>query len=591
VREPCADRNELGNLYWGDLHVHTSLSWDAVLEGVQTTQDQAYDFARGEPVTVAGATVQLEQPLDFAALTDHAEFLAEVTACIHEDGPLSDDPWCVELRAGGTESVQLLGFELTRADPQRLEAICGVIDCEAQLRDTWTRVQEAAERAYDRTAACRFTSFVGYEWSGVPNLSNLHRNVIFRNAQVPASPASYFDASGPRELWEALRVGCTEAGTGCDVLAIPHNSNLSNGRIFLDYAPFGLEEETAALRNATEPLMEIFQHKGSSECAPGLGTVDEECAFESVYGTSPSDCGGIPGSGGMIGNGCTDRLDYLRGALLEGLDKQRTLGINPLQFGVIASTDTHLGTPGLVAESADWPGHAGAPEDTPEERLSAPPLRLLGIETNPGGLAAVWAEANDRDSIFDALERRETYGTSGPRIALRFFGGWGYPLSLCSSPDLVAEGYAGGVPMGGTLSGSGATGGGPRFIVHAMQDALGDPLEVIQVIKGWVDGDGTRHEEVLDLERTDDDMTVDLETCERQGEGAASLCSIWEDETFDPTVPAFYYARVLEGPTCRWSTRLCNTLEGEARPEGCDDPEVPATIRERAWSSPIWFTP
>lgn len=591
VREACADRNDLRNLYWGDLHVHTSLSWDAVLEGVNTTQDEAYAFAQGAPVTVAGATVQLERPLDFVALTDHAEFLAEVTACIHEDGPLAADPWCVELRDGGTASIQQLGVQLTLDDPAHPPQVCDVIDCAAQLRDTWTRVQEAAERAYDRTAACTFTTFVGYEWTGAPGLSNLHRNVIFRGTEVPASPATYFEAPDPWQLWDALRADCTDAGTGCEVLAIPHNSNLSNGREFAAYGPVGQEAETAALRNASEPLMEIFQHKGSSECAPGLGTVDEECAFESIYGPTPKDCGGEPGSGGMIGNGCTDSVDYLRGALLSGIAQEQTLGANPLKLGVVASTDTHLGTPGLVGESSDWPGHAGAPEDTPEELLSDPPLRLLGVKTNPGGLAAVWAESNDRDAIFDALQRRETYGTSGPRIALRFFGGWDYPESLCSSAELLEQGYADGVPMGGTLGAEEGIDRGPRFVVQAMQDAEGHALETMQIIKGWIDTDGVSHERILDVGQTDADLSVDPDTCVPEGQGAASMCGVWEDDDFDPTVPAFYYARVLEGPTCRWSAQLCRELAGDDRPPACDDPGVPRTVRERAWSSPIWFTP
>jgi len=589
-REPCADRNEQRNLYWGDLHVHSSLSWDAFLEGVETTQDDGYDYARGEPVTVAGATVQLEAPLDFAAITDHAEFLAEVSACLHEGGSMSDDPWCVELQQGGSNSLQLLGIELASATPTRNPNICGVIDCAAELRDTWTRVQEAAERAYDRTAACSFTSFVGYEWTGTTGLSNLHRNVIFRGASVPLAPATYFETPNPWALWQALRDDCTDAGIGCDVLAIPHNSNLSNGNMFRPYGPIGEEEATAELRGATEPLMEIFQHKGSSECAPGLGTVDEECAFESVYGATPPDCQGEPGSGGMIGNGCTDTTDYLRGALLEGLAQERSLGVNPLKLGVIGSTDTHLGTPGLVGESA-WPGHTGAPEDTLEELLDDPPLRLVGLRTNPGGLAAVWATANDRDSIFDALERRETYGTSGPRIALRFFGGWDYPEALCGSAELLDQAYAGGVPMGGTLTDPPDGDAAPQFIVQAMQDALGEPLEAIQIIKGWVDAAGVSHERVLDVDRVAGDLGVDTDTCEPFGEGIATLCSVWTDDDFDASVAAFYYARVLERPTCRWSARLCATLEGDARPAACDDLDVPATVRERAWSSPIWFTP
>ncbi len=587
-REPCADRNDLRNLYWGDLHVHTSLSWDAVFEGVGTSLDEAWAFARGEALTVAGQTVQLDRPLDFAALTDHAEFLGEVSACVEEGGALYDDPWCVELRAGGTSSLQTLGIELSTEDPTRNPNICDRIDCAAALRDTWTRVVEAAERAYDRTSACTFTSLVGYEWTGTPALANLHRNVIFRNQHVPAAPATYFEAPSPPLLWSALRTDCTDAGTGCDVLAIPHNSNLSNGNLFV---PDALTDE---LRAATEPLMEVFQHKGSSECSPGLGgAVDEECAFESVYGATPDDCGGDPGTGGMIGNGCTDRTDYLRGALLAGLRQGEVQGLNPFKLGVIGSTDTHLGTPGLVAE-AGWPGHAGAPEDTPAERLDEPPLRLVGVRTNPGGLTGVWATSNDRDAIFDALERREAFGTSGPRIAVRLFGGWDYPEAICGSDQLLDQGYADGVPMGGTLppyEGADQDDAAPRFIVQALQDPLGVGLERVEIVKGWIDDAGESHEEVVVVDVAGTDLSLDEATCEISGEGASSFCAVWEDESFDATRPAFYYARVLERPTCRWSALECLDLAGDDRPAACDDPTVPRTIRERAWSSPIWFAP
>lgn len=594
VREPCADTNPLRNVYWGDLHVHTALSYDAVLSAVRTTPEEAYRFARGEALDVAGTTAQLQRPLDFAAVTDHAEFLAEVSVCLTPGGALYDEPFCEELRGVGVEGIQTLGVEMTVPDPERRPDICDNVDCLALAGDTWSRLRQAAEDAYDRTSACTFTSFVGYEWTGTPELSNIHRNVLFRGSAVPELPISYFEAPSARQLWDALEAQCNDAETGCEALAIPHNSNLSNGRMFLPDWPVLDPEESAARQAELEPVMEIFQHKGDSECSPGLagilGEPDELCSFEKVH-LPPTDCGDGTGSSGMIGDGCVASRDFLRGALLEGLRFEQELGVNPLRLGVIGSTDTHLGTPGLVDES-DWPGHAGDPEDTVEERLSEPPLRLVGARTNPGGLAAVWADSNDRDAIFDALQRREVYGTSGPRMSVRTFGGWDLPEGLCSSTSLVQTGYDEGVPMGGSLGPlpAGQT-EGPTFVVSALQDASGQPLERIQIIKGWIDEGGDAHQRVIDVATSDEEMLIDPDTCVSNGAGDASQCGWWRDDDFDPARPAFYYARVLEAPSCRWSALQCLELPPEQRPGSCDDPRFTDPIQERAWTSAIWFTP
>ncbi len=592
VREPCADTNPLRNVYWGDLHVHTALSWDAVLSAVETTPEEAYRFARGEALAVPGATAQLDRPLDFAAVTDHAAFLGEVSVCLTEGGALYDEPFCEELRAGGVEGLQTLGVELAHDAPERREEICGAVDCRAAAGDTWSRLQAAAEEAYDRTAACTFTSFIGYEWTGTPELANMHRNVIFRGSAVPEVPASYFEAPSARQLWDALEADCNDAGTGCEALAIPHNSNLSNGRMWLPDWPVLNREEEAARQVAMEPVMEVFQHKGDSECANGLGGIlgepDELCDFEKVH-VPPSDCGDGTGSSGMIGQGCVADRDFLRGALLDGLRYEQQLGVNPFKLGVIGSTDTHLGTPGLVAES-DWPGHAGDPEDTVEERLDQPALRLVGAKTNPGGLAAVWADSNDRDAIFDALQRREVYGTSGPRISVRLFGGWDLPEGLCSSTSLVETGYEQGVPMGGDLGVAPAATDGPTFVITALQDTAGQPLDKVQIIKGWIDASGDAHQQVVDVVFNTEDTLLDPVTCETTG-GVASLCGWWRDEAFDPDLSAFYYARVVEVPSCRWSALQCLELPEADRPDACGDPRYVDPIQERAWTSPIWFTP
>ncbi len=599
AREPCADVNPVNNLYWGDVHVHTVLSFDAVLEDVGTTPEQAYGFARGQEITVpGGVAVRLERPLDFAAVTDHAEYLGEVSLCLEPGGAAYDTPWCEEARQNGTVGVQWFGTPLSYEAPDRLAQVCTDHDCLAAAGDVWSRIQQAAEEAYDRTAACEFTSFVGYEWSGTPGVSNLHRNVLFRNIHVQELPISYYEAPEPRLLWGALRDQCLEADTGCDALSIPHNSNLGGGTMFAPDRPATDPEGAAALRAAVEPLLEVFQHKGDSECLDGLsgilGQGDELCAFEKLQRPPIDDCGTQTGSGAMIGMGCTSRWDYLRGILLEGLKEEQELGVNPYRLGVIGGTDTHLGAPGLVAERG-WPGHLGAPEDTPEERLAVPELRPGGLLMNPGGLAAVWATSNDRDAIFDAMLRREVYGTSGPRIPVRFFGGWDLPEDLCDRADLLEVGYGSGVPMGGSLSGP-ASGAGPVFVASALMDvgteaAPGAPLQRIQLVKGWVDADGEGHQLVVDLAGGPNDAGVDPATCQPFGDGATSLCGAWRDDDFDPALPAFWYLRVLENPTCRWSTWECLSLPTEERPEGCSDPAVSPTIQERAWTSPIFWTP
>jgi len=293
----------------------------------------------------------------------------------------------------------------------------------------------------------------------------------------------------------------------------------------------------------------------------------------------------------------------VRHALVEGLRQEARIGVNPFHFGIIASTDTHLGTPGLVAESADYPGHGGAGTPAGEE---LPPGLPDAVDFNPGGLAVLWAEENSREALFEAMRRREAYGTSGPRIGVRFFGGWDYPDDLCGSPDLARRAYASGVPMGGSLPprAPGASPERPVFAVAALRDpgtpeAPGTPLQRIQIVKGWV-ADGEPAERVYDVAGgPDSGAGVDLETCEPTGSGHDALCSVWRDPDFDPAQPAFYYARVVENPSCRWTQKLCN-----ARAVDCDDPagppsgfeaccsaETPRVIQERAWTSPIWYSP
>jgi hypothetical protein len=598
-REPCSDNNPLRNVYFGDLHVHTSYSFDAYINSVDVDPFAAYEFARGGAVEIPDdvggvVTHQLERPLDFAAVTDHGEYLGEVSACKDPDSPAYSSDLCIGLREGDPAVLVQWGLGLGAQTPVRPKAICETDDCPGHLRDAWARTQDAAEAAYDRSAACSFTSFVAYEWSGAKTLSNLHRNVVFRSERVPAIPATHFEEPDYWGLWRALDRDCIEGLDGCDVLAIPHNSNWSNGNMFIAEYPEGDEVELASLRARLEPLIEIYQHKGDSECSNGLanplGAPDELCEFEKLRTGVFEDCGEGTGMRGMVNGGCVSRLDFARGILTEGLREQQRIGVNPYKLGLMASTDTHNGTPGAV-EEYNYPGHFGAAEGSSAQRLTG---TLPGGPLNsPGGLIAVWAEQNSRESLFDAMRRRETYGTSGPRIAVRMFGGWDLPADICGRADLVELGYERGVPMGGDLPTPPEAGAAPGFVVQALKDpgtatTPGTDLERIQIIKGWVDADGQSHVEVFDIAGGQNGASVDTSTCATEGAGDAQLCGYWVDPDHDPAERAWYYARVVENPVCRWTTRDCNALAaaGEDLPAACDT--AIAVIQERAWTSPIW---
>ncbi len=601
---PCDDSNPQRNLYFGDLHVHTALSFDAWVYDVRLEPEGAYRFARGEtlllpPLDEQGegtVPVSLGRPLDFAAVTDHAEFLGEIRGCTDKSSPIYASSLCLDYREATPSSITRFGVVLAAVDPQRFSDICGDdYDCQEKGGEVWTEMQAAAEVAYDRSSTCSFTAFIGYEWTGATNVSNFHRNVLFRGSTVPSLPITYFEEPTPQGLWNALRTQCLEAGTGCDVLAIPHNSNWSDGNLFFPTYPEGEDEgEAAAFRARIEPVMEIYQHKGDSECMNGIegmpGATDELCDFEKTALAPWEECGEEPGQGGMAGLGCVHRLDYLRGVLLEGLKEEARLGVNPYPLGVIASTDTHAGTPGRVEEES-YAGHLGTFEGDPQARLAYGGLQPGGIINSPGGLAAIWAEENTRESLFDALRRKEVYGTSGPRISLRFFGGWGYPDDLCQDPNLVSISDERGVPMGGELPAQAAS--VPSFVVLAARDtdSVSLPLHKIQIIKGWLDGEGLTQLAVYDVAGGDRAASVDTSTCTPSGEGYGTLCGVWKDPDWDAAEPAWYYARAVENPRCRWSTWDCLSLPEEERPEGCADEGIPDTVAERAWSSPIWYHP
>ena len=628
TRERCAHHDDQRQAFFGELHLHSKHSFDANQWDVRATPDDAYRFARGEaiafpPVDADGRSdrmVSLSRPLDFAAVTDHGFFLGAVSLCTVPGAAEYDTERCRIYRGEivppdmdpvlGRFSA-LIGGNLESAFgavPQRSPELCGKGGdgaCLQRMGSVWREIQASAERFYDRSAACRFTTFHAYEYTATPNLAKVHRNVIFRNETNLDLPISWLDEPNIEELWRRLRRECIDAGNGCDVLTIPHNSNLSNGRIFtLPYKEMPLEEQRrrAALRRELEPLVEITQIKGDSECKNGMfgiaGGPDEACDYEKLRDFQPApvtDCGERTSFGALSGQGCQSRLDFVRYALVEGLREADRIGVNPLRLGMMAATDAHNANPGDVDEW-DYDGWAGVTDDTATKRLAGNVAALPQAAVNPGGLMGVWAEENARDALFDAMLRKETFATSGPRMSARFFGGWDYDASVCDAADLVAQGDAGGVPMGGDLPPAPPGADAPSFIVAGMRDPgtaerPGGLLQRAQIVKGFVGDDGQFHQRVYDVAGGASSASVDTATCTPRGSGADTLCGVWRDPDFDPGRRAVYYLRVLENPSCRWTTWQCNALPEGGRPEACDDPRLPKTIQERLWTSPIWYTP
>lgn len=598
VAPSCRAYDPLRRPLFGDLHVHTALSLDANLQGTRLTPRDAYRFARGETVGLqpyrpdgtALRSLTLSRPLDFAAVTDHAEFLGTVSLCTTPGSDGYDHPDCILYRDRPDTAFLVLNALVAAAQSATAYPdVCGEdgAGCDAPLASAWQQIREAAAEAHDASDACTFTTLVGYEWSGAPGTANLHRNVLFASDAVPERPISYFEESHPEGLWERLASACG-AIAGCDVLAIPHNSNLSSGLMFealkRDGSP--IDKAFAEQQAKMEPLVEIMQHKGDSECLPGTTASDERCGFEKL----PYNSLGTANLG-LETN--PDPRDFVRDAMLRGLGFYRTLGANPWKFGVMASTDTHLGTPGATDEKT-YPGHGGAGAAA---RDALPAGLVDQVAFNPGGLVGVWAEENSRPSIFAALRRKETWGTSGPRITVRFFAG-DFDPAICDDPDLVAKAYANGVPMGADLP----PGKPARFLVIAQRDPgtptePSTPLAELQIIKGSVSADISKIETIAVAGGDTNDPEVDSSTCAPATGGHDRLCGVVDDPTFDPNAPTFWYARVLERPSCRWSTLACNAANidcsTEVPPEwaGCCDTRYPKTLRERAWTSPIWWEP
>ncbi len=617
-RPPCVDRSPTRNAYFGELHVHTSLSLDAYTFQTVGNADDAYRFARGETISFAGdRLIRLERPLDFTAVTDHASSMGELRLCTDPESPVYDQRICRIVR---NSNPTQRGPEFERFEsalnvvtgrgvgfPLRSTELCGEDFelCRLAMDSVWKDHQRAAERFQDHSRNCRFTTFNGYEYTATPDFAKVHRNVIFRNEIVPDRVVAWVDEASRWGLWKTLDEECIEAGTGCDVLTIPHNSNMSNGQMFeIDYRdePIESQIEKARLWQKLEPLIEIMQTKGSMECRNGLwqvfGGPDPQCDFEKwrAIDPAPSACKGTPEAGAILGKGCQSRLDFARYALVEGLREEARIGVNPIKIGSTASTDMHNANPGDT-EEASYDGVLGADDQRPDQRLVRHMLALSPAAFNPGGLVGVWAPENTRDELFDSMKRRETFGTSGTRIQPRFFASWNFGGDLCGAHDFLERAYSEGVAMGGDLPPAPTPDAVPTFIVSAGRDPgapnlISLPLQKIQIIKAWPGVGDAMHQKVYDVVGDrESDASVDLATCLPTGSGHDALCGSFTDPDFDPNQHAVYYARVLENPSCRWSTIQCNQFSADDRPATCDDPLLPKAIQERAWTSPIWYSP
>jgi hypothetical protein len=586
--EPAGKRDIERNAYFGDLHVHTKNSLDSFMFQVKVTPDDAYRYARGHAIEhTLGMSVQLRgKPMDFAAVTDHGELLGVLVAMADTDSSASKLPFAAGLRSKDRLTRLAAFLNLQRAVAEGGTAATKPYS--NLIRSAWQETIDAAER-HNRPGV--FTTFVGYEYSSAPDNQNLHRNVLFSSARVPDRPFSAIESDNPEDLWRWLD---TLRANGIDGLAIPHNSNVSNGLMFplIDRIGEPLNAEYADLRMRNEPLVEITQVKGTSETHPSLSPNDEWADFE-LYDTLIASSIVARKSGGFV-----------REAYRRGLEFQQELGINPYQFGLIGSTDTHNG--GGSLEEDNYMGKVGVFDGTAQRRGAVAdyvPATFGGADAgttfkqwSASGLAGIWAESNTRASLFAAMRRKETFATSGPRITVRFFAGFEYADDLLADPDVVRTAYRHGVAMGGVLARNNDR--SPKFLLWAVRDNNSASLQRLQIVKGWLEY-GVSHERIFDVACSDglvpdsennrcpdNGARVDPADCRLDADvGATELQALWQDPTFVPSQQAFYYVRVLENPSCRWST--WDALRANATPQA----GLESLLQERAWSSPIWYLP
>lgn len=594
------ERDPNKNAYFGELHLHTAYSLDAYIFGT-TMNDPftAYRFAKGEEVMLPiGVKKRIIKPLDFAAVTDHSEALGEYEICTSPELEGYNSPTCQGVRKNDIKPFQEIFAGMAETPAVRRKDICGEDGqaCLDAMPAPWQRVQDAANENYEPG---KFTSFVAYEFSAnAPEGAGgmMHRNVIFKTATVPETVFSAFEGTG-EDLHRWLENHCTGE---CDVLTIPHNPNFYWGRLYWGKNSDGSEftQDIVERRERMDRLVEIMQIKGNSECQTGIMSTDEECNFETVF----EACGEGENAA------CSNDYAFVRNGLKFGLREQEEWGTNPFKQGFAGGTDNHNGTPSDTTES-DFEGHYAFNDGEPEIRLGLKPnptAEAMGMSGdddptrlyNPGAITGVWAESNTREDIWNALHRRETFATSGTRTKVRMFAGFDFAANAHEQSDWVAQGYERGVPQGGDLSAA-PQDKSPSLMIWAMQDPDSAPLQKVQVIKGWKTADDELKEAVYDVACSDgltpdpetqrcpdNGATVNLDDCSiSAGKGAAELVTTWTDPEFDASESAFYYVRVLENPVCRWSMY-------DAKRANVEHPaDLPKTIKERAWSSPVWYTP
>lgn len=584
--------NPLNNAYFGDLHLHTRNSFDAYIFNVRASPDEAYAYAKGGTIKHAtGFDMKLNSgPLDFLAVTDHSEYLGVLPAIDTPGDPYASVPYAKDLFSKDPKQVNTAFRKFGDAvrTGQRMPEFADL----RTVKSAWHDIIESANRNYEPG---KFTTLIGYEFTSAPEGRNLHRNVIFSGATAPELPYTALESQNPEDLWNWME---QQRAAGMESLSITHNGNGSDGTMYertkWNGAP--VDRAWAELRARNEPLAEITQVKGTSETHPLLSPNDEFAGFEIMEWYIGSTTPITKFDGG-----------YVRKALKDGMEFRARLGANPYKFGFVGASDTHNGAGSY--EEDNYHSKVGIQDASPERRGSAPPEGKDWTTYKPvdntarfstwgaSGLTGVWAPENTREAIYAALQRKETFATSGPRIRVRFFAGYGIGASPLTSDEGVKSAYANGVAMGADLVGK--ADGSPDFLVMAMRDAHSAPLQRLQIVKGWVDAAGKAQEKVFDVgcsdggtinpathRCADNGATVDVKTCAySQDKGDAEIFAVWKDPEFDPKLNALYYVRVLENPTCRWSTWDAIRLGIEP------NPALQKTIQERAYTSPIWFIP
>ena len=578
--------NPLNNVYFGEQHLHTANSPDAFSFGTRNLPDDSYKYCKGEPVkkSTGGEMVQRITPYDWCAVTDHAVFFGMFPLMMDDKNSLSKTEIGKLIKSGKKEDGEK-AFNLIFESVASGKPITYLMNPKT-MRSVWEEQKAAANRHNDPG---KFTTLIAFEWTSVPYFQNLHHNVFFRDDKGPDVIFSALDSVKREDLW-TYQEG--QRAQGHENFSIPHNSNLSNSMMFPPRTTYGtlIDKQWAERSQLNSVAVEITQTKGTSETHPALSPDDDFAGFETDYkhliGTSGTVVGKIDHS-------------YVRRALTDGVGFQEMIGVNPYKLGIVAGADSHTAL--SVNEENNYTGSSGHLDSTPEIRLN----NVMMVSGEPGlkwstsGTTAVWAPENTRTAIFDGIKRKETYGTSGTLIRLRFFGGWDYPQDLVADKEFVKKAYADGVPMGGDLAKKPDESKAPTFAVWALKDPTSGNLDRIQIIKGWYNKTGYAQETVYDVAWSDDRKadpksgklppvgnTVDIKKATYKNSiGDTQLSAVWTDPDFEPSQHAVYYARVIEIPTPRWTTY-------DAAKLGVEPPRsVPATLQERAWSSPIWYTP